>query len=315
MTSDVLVVGAGVVGLTTAIRLQEQGLRVRVRAASAPADTTSAAAGAIWDAELAEHPDVRRWTATSFDVLAGIAGDPSAGVRVTAGVEASRTPVAIPEWATPCEPADLPPGFVTGWRYEAPVTDMPTYLTWLVGQFTGEMVTGRLDRLADGFAEAPIVVNCTGLGARDLVPDPSVTPCRGQLVIVRNPGLDRFFLEYTDFVEEMTYLIPQGPTLLLGGCAVLGDESAVPDPAIAERIVERCAKVFPEVAGAEVLGHRVGLRPMRPTVRLEAEDLGGGGRHLVHNYGHGGAGVSTSWGCAGDVAEIVRGLLSGPGGA
>ncbi|MFG1994781.1 FAD-dependent oxidoreductase [Actinoplanes sp. NPDC048988] len=314
MRFDVLVVGAGVVGLTTAIRLREQGLRVRVRAESVSADTTSAAAGAIWDAELADHPDVRRWTATTFDVLTGLAADPAAGVRVTPGVEASRTPVAIPEWATACDPDDLPAGFVTGWRYESPITDMPVYLSWLAKRFTGEVVPGRLDRLEDGFAEAPIVVNCTGLGSRELVPDPEVTACRGQLVVVRNPGLDHFFLEYTDFVEEMTYLIPQGDALLLGGCATFGSESLAPDPVVARRIVERCATVFPEVADAPLLGHRVGLRPMRPTVRLEAENRGGG-RHLVHNYGHGGAGVSTSWGCAGDVADIVRDLLSGPGGA
>ncbi|XVU22193.1 FAD-dependent oxidoreductase [Actinoplanes sp. CA-054009] len=313
MQLDVLVVGAGVAGLTTAIRLAEQGLRVRVRAASASTDTTSAAAGAIWDGELANHPEARRWTAATYEILARLAGDASTGVRVISGLEASRTPAESPDWAVPCDPAELPAGFVSGWRYDAPVTDMPVYLSWLAKQFTGEMAPGRLDRLSDGFAEAPIVVNCTGLGARELVPDPAMRACRGQLVVVRNPGLEHFFLEYTDFVEEMTYLIPQGDALLLGGCAVFDAESLVPDPGIAERIVERCAKVFPEVAEAEVLGHRVGLRPMRPTVRLEAEDLGGG-RHLVHNYGHGGAGVSTSWGCAGDVVEIVWRLVSGPGG-
>ncbi|MEV4350693.1 FAD-dependent oxidoreductase [Actinoplanes sp. NPDC049596] len=307
--TDVLVVGAGVAGLTTAIRLSELGLRVRVRAETVSRATTSAAAGAIWDAELAHHPEVRRWTATSFEVLSRLAaGDPSAGVRLTPGVEAARTPAPIPEWATPCDPGDLPAGFVTGWRYEAPVTDMPAYLAWLARQFTGEVIPGRLARLADGFADAPIVVNCTGLGARHLVPDPTVTACRGQLVVVRNPGIDQFFLEHTDFVEEMTYLIPQGSSLLLGGCAIPGDESLTPDAGIARRIVERCAAVFPAVARAEVLEHRVGLRPMRPTVRLEHQDLGDG-RHLVHNYGHGGAGVSTSWGCAGDVATMVRDII------
>ncbi|GAA0472324.1 amino acid oxidase [Paractinoplanes deccanensis] len=312
MKPDVLVIGAGVVGLTTALRLAEQGLRVRIRADTVQRDTTSAAAGAIWGAELAEHPDVRRWTATGFAIQSRLAEDPATGVRVTPGVEASRTPVAVPDWATATVgAAELPPGFVTGWRYEAPVTDMPVHLAWLAGQFAGEVIPGRVERLADAFAEAPIVVNCTGLGARELGPDPSMRACRGQLVAVRNPGLDTFFLEYTDFVEEMTYLIPQGPVLLLGGCAFFDDERLDPDPAVAARIVERCAAVHPAVADAEVIEHRVGLRPMRPTVRLEHEDLGDG-RHLIHNYGHGGAGVSTSWGCAGDVAEIVSGLLSGP---
>jgi D-amino-acid oxidase len=50
----------------------------------------------------------------------------------------------------------------------------------------------------------------------------------------------------------------------------------------------------------------VGLRPVRPSVRLEAEALGGG-RRLLHNYGHGGAGVTLSWGCALDVTAEVLG--------
>ena len=58
------------------------------------------------------------------------------------------------------------------------------------------------------------------------------------------------------------------------------------------------------VPGAEVVAERVGLRPYRPTVRLEAESLPGG-RVLWHNYGHGGGGVSLSWGCARDLTDAV----------
>jgi D-amino-acid oxidase len=59
-----------------------------------------------------------------------------------------------------------------------------------------------------------------------------------------------------------------------------------------------------------VLAHRVGLRPVRPQVRLETQAVPGG-RHVVHNYGHGGAGVTLSWGCALAVAGAVNGLLGG----
>jgi D-amino-acid oxidase len=133
-----------------------------------------------------------------------------------------------------------------------------------------------------------------------------VQPIRGQLVAVHNPGLTEFFAEHTDELGEMTYLLPQGDVLLLGGSAEKGEAEPVPDAEVARAIVARCSEIFPAITDTPVLGHRTGIRPSRPEVRLEHEDLGD--RHIVHNYGHSGAGVSLSWGCADDVAEIVRGL-------
>ena len=73
---------------------------------------------------------------------------------------------------------------------------------------------------------------------------------------------------------------------------------------MAEAIVRRCAALRPQLAGARVLGHRVGLRPVRDAVRLEREPLSGG-RVLVHNYGHGGAGITVAWGCAEEAARLA----------
>ena len=75
---------------------------------------------------------------------------------------------------------------------------------------------------------------------------------------------------------------------------------------MADRILRDCAAIEPRLTGARVLAHRVGLRPARPTVRLEAEPAApGGGPPIVHNYGHGGAGVSLSWGCAREAAALA----------
>jgi len=315
---DVLIIGAGVSGLTTGVRLAESGLRVLIRAARGPAESSSAAAGAIWDPIYAQHDRVEHWAGRSYEVFAGMAGDGSPGVRMIDGVEAARTPIEIPEWARRlpgfrvCEPDVLPDGFIGGWHYRAPIIDMPPYLEWLehrLAEAGGELIFGaQLRRLDEGFADAPVVVNCSGVGARELVPDLSVQPIRGQLVAIRNPGLETFFAEYTDELGEMTYLLPQGRVLLLGGSAEKGEAEPVPDAEVARAIVERCADIFPAIRDAEILGHRTGIRPSRPEVRLEHEDLGR--RHIVHNYGHSGAGVSLSWGCADDVAAMVRGILA-----
>ncbi|MET8152149.1 FAD-dependent oxidoreductase [Actinoplanes sp. NPDC049668] len=311
---DVTIIGAGVSGLTTAVRLAEEGMRVRVRARGRPEQTTSAAAGAIWDPIYANHPQVPQWSARAYEVFRGLAEAGRPEVRLVDGVEASRTPIPSPDWAhhlpgyRECDPGELPSGFVSGWHYIAPIIDMPPYLSYLERRLKaagGELELAEVRSLSE--APGPVVVNCTGIGARQLVPDTEVEPIRGQLVAVRNPGVTEFFAEHTAQLDEMTYLLPQGEVLLLGGSAEKGQFDPEPDLAVAKGIIERCTGIVPAIATARVLGHRTGIRPDRPQIRLEHEDLGG--RHLVHNYGHSGAGVSLSWGCADSVLELVRALV------
>jgi D-amino-acid oxidase len=198
-----------------------------------------------------------------------------------------------------CDAGELPHGFVTGWRYLSPVMDMPVYLDYLLdrAEAAGAVLEiRRLDSLDEALAAAPVVVNCAGIGARELVPDPSVTPYRGQVVVVRNPGVAEFFVDES---EPPLYFFPHTATVILGGTAQAGDANIDPDPDTAAAIVARCARIEPRLLDAEVIGHRVGLRPTRPTVRLEREGA------VVHNYGHGGAGVTLSWGCANEVGLIL----------
>jgi D-amino-acid oxidase len=159
----------------------------------------------------------------------------------------------------------------------------------------------RLDRLDD--APGDIVVNCTGLGARSLLPDPGVVPVRGQVVLVEQFGLSEWLLDEGD---ELTYLIPRQETVVLGGTAQEGDDRLAPTSETAEAIVARCALLVPEAARARIVAHLVGLRPTRPSVRLERAELPDG-RPVVHCYGHGGSGVTLSYGCARDVVRLVAG--------
>jgi D-amino-acid oxidase len=210
-----------------------------------------------------------------------------------------------------CETSELPDGFTSGWHYTAPLATMPVYLGYLRARF--EQAGGRLEvapvrSLAELAGVAPVVVNCAGVYARDLVPDPEVRPVRGQVVIVANPGLEEFFINRDEEPPWITYMFPHGEEVLLGGTNDEGNWDEEPQPFIAERIVAHCAAIDPRLRGATILGHRVGLRPYRPEVRLESEPFGDG--VLWHNYGHGGAGISLSWGCAAAIAAGVTGQLS-----
>ncbi|MGW0567479.1 FAD-dependent oxidoreductase [Streptomyces tauricus] len=322
-SGDVIVVGSGVIGLTTALVLAESGRRVRIWTREPAERTTSAVAGALWWPYAIEPQDLARtWALRSLSVYEELATRPDeTGVRLVEGVMGETRVDEHGSWAA----ARLPglrastaeeyggPGL---WA-RLPLIDMPVHLGWLRARFlrAGGVVESRtVTDLAEARAAAPVVVNCAGLGARELVGDPAVRPVRGQLVIVENPGI-RTWLVSTDAVAgTTTYLFPQPGRLVLGGTTEDGESSLEPDPAVAARIVARCAVLRREVAGARVLGHRVGVRPVRSAVRLERDALGGGatgGGVLVHNYGHGGGGVTVAWGCAEVALELAGGSAGG----
>ncbi len=306
-------VGGGVIGLTTAVVLAERGRTVRVWAREPAEETTSAVAGALWwPYRIAPVAAARAWALRSLEVYEELAaGAAPAGVRLAEGVLGETERHEVDGWA-----AARLPGLraATAGEYHGqglwvrlPLVDMSVHLPWLRDRLAaagGSVETRTVTDWAE--VDAPVVVNCTGLGARTLVPDPAVRPVRGQLVVVENPGVRTWTVSADPASGETAYVFPHGDRLVLGGTAEEDVWSREPDPAVAAGIVRRCAALRPEIAGARVLEHRVGLRPARDTVRLEREALPGG-RALVHNYGHGGAGVTVSWGCAEEAARLAAG--------
>jgi D-amino-acid oxidase len=308
--ADVVVVGAGVIGLTSAICLAEDGLDVRIVAADPPQRTTSRVAGAMWGSSLAgPADDVRRWAEVSLTELRALAEVPESGVRVARGQLVARsTDEGPPPFLFPgveiTRRSDAPAGYRAAFALDVPIVDMPRHLAYLVARFEavgGAIEVRSLGALGDVAGEAPVVVNCSGVGARALVPDAQVHAVRGQHVVVENPGLDEFLME--EPAPQWACFFPHGELVVLGGNAQEDEWSLEPDPVVAEGIVARCAAIEPRLADARVIEHRVGLRPARPEVRVEAERLGGS--LCVHNYGHGGTGVGLAWGCARDVRALI----------
>jgi D-amino-acid oxidase len=248
-SQDVVVVGAGVIGLTTAVCLAEAGLGVACWTRAPPRETTSRVAGAMWGSSLAGPADkVVAWAEVSLAELRELAGRPGTGVHIATGTLASRRlaepppPQMFPGVPVRPRPA-APNGYLAAFEVEVPLLDMPRYLGYLEGrlQDAGTSIEIRAVRsLDDAAAVAWAVINCTGLGARELVPDASVRPVRGQHVVVENPGLEEFFME-DPFAAEWTSWFPHAEHVILGGIAQPDATDPQPDPDISAGILARCA--------------------------------------------------------------------------
>ncbi|WP_437586020.1 FAD-dependent oxidoreductase [Sorangium sp. So ce1000] len=302
---QITVVGAGVIGLTTAVVLQRDGHRVQVIAAERGERTTSAVAAALWHPFQADPPErVNAWSRRSLDELTRIANEhPEAGVDLLTAREAADD-TRLPWWAPSVpdlalEPGPHPLGAPYSWRFTAPRIEPSLHLPWLEAQLDCPVRIERVPSLAS--VDGDCVVNCTGLGARALTGDDELLALYGQVAIVE-PGEIHPDVALGDERDEtaLVYVVPRRREIVIGGCVVPSsdDRPLTPDPELTDAMLQRVRAAG--LKPGRLLGARAGLRPYRRTVRLERE-----GR-VIHNYGHGGAGYTLAWGCADEVRAVLQ---------
>lgn len=319
----VAVVGAGVIGLSTAYKILQENKNVNVTVfydKSSPDTTGDVSAGWVcpftW---FGDEADIRRWYRTTFDYLSelfkekesleigvapitGFIMDPDeATLRILEG-DLRLATEADKKSFLPWKETDRTVYWYTTWTCHC-----PNYLPWLTkkivalsGQFEKKEIVS-FSQLSD----FDIVVNCSGLGARKLVPDNKVYPVKGQVFTVEAPWIKHFY-----DVNHNTYILPRLHDVILGGTHRSNDFSEGLDPKESRRIFEECCKFVPSLRNAKIISENYGYRPARNPIRLEVEKKrNNGGQYIVHNYGHAGSGVTLHWGCAIDASNLVKNLL------
>lgn len=322
----ILVIGAGLSGLTTATTLARQGYDVTVLAEKVGIDSASVIATAIWHVYLVDPGDKRilDWSSRTLEILLDLAAtDTKSGVELVEGVELFRnSEEALPPWYNippkfsmlSLEELQDYPGVKWGYFISAPVANMEKYLPWLVGEAKNSGVrfqNKKLPSLEDVDPIYDLVVSCTGIESQSFLPDKTIVPVRGQYLMLRNAGIElERYIGDDDHPEGMSYAILRDGDLLVGGTEEFGISSLEFDQPPGQ-LLSRAAKFCPEISKIDPQEWEsvVGLRPYRlggVCLEMTSRKTKEGSVPVILNYGHGGSGFSLSWGCAEEVLRLVR---------
>ena len=304
------VVGCGVAGLTTSIRLLQGGKKVTILAKEIPPFTTSDKAGAIWlPYKIGPRNKVLSWALITYRKLERLSKKKKTGVSMVHLLRKGN--VDQDNWwledlnnklSRPI--ADVQNDAESEYQVRVPFVDTPIYMHYLLRTFNklgGKLIYRKVRNLYKLQKEYGTVVNCSGLGARKLCKDTKMYPIKGQIVLI-NPVAGVDYIADDRPNRELTYIFPRSKDCILGGTSEDGVEDQQVDEKTTRDILMRCSQLVPQLENAKPHRVYVGIRPGRPEIRLEKEaEL-----PLFHNYGHGGAGFTVSWGCAEEIWKLIK---------
>lgn len=324
---SITILGCGISGLSCGVKLQEAGFSdIRIISRTIPPNTTSDVAGGLWFPYKAEPIErILGWSRTTFQEMMLLRQVPEAGITMTRFFQLLPKPVEGDAWWSQAVEVYRPltedeiltefstfakGQFPSGFYAEVPIAEPHKHLPFLMQRFQergGRIDIGDVKSLSEISGKSRIIVNCTGLEAKHLVGDDSLFPIRGQIVVVKNPGINRSVTIEADdhHSEHATYTIARSEDVILGGVAMTGNWETSIDEATVNGIIARCSSIEPSLAAPHILQHKAGLRPGRTEIRLESQQLTDSCT-VIHNYGHGGSGYTVNWGCAAEVVALAR---------
>src|SRR4030095_9198886 len=129
----IVIAGCGVIGLTTAVRLLEEGYEVNIVTKELPGQTTSNKAAAFWfPYHVRDSKEILRWIMQSYKKFESLSKHPDSGVRMTPAIKLGNHVSEIEQRIHDTMPVDrfrplnsdeLKGSFKSGWRIEVPLVE------------------------------------------------------------------------------------------------------------------------------------------------------------------------------------------------
>ncbi|GMT16783.1 hypothetical protein PFISCL1PPCAC_8080, partial [Pristionchus fissidentatus] len=317
---NIVVIGAGIAGISSALAIQHKFPTAKVTIISdlfSPNVTSDLAAGFWWpylcnfhDANL-----LNRICRDTFEYISRLVSVEDAGAMWQSGHVVSKEDEEIPEWSTLVKGfrkltkeqlRELGEEYKSGNFFTTLGLEPTKYIAYATRQFLsngGCIRQKKIKNLNELTDEFDVIINCSGIGAKELMGDAEMKPIRGQIIRAHAPRVKHFFCD-GDY-----YCLLNSNFVVLGGTHDEGEWDTTVNEETAKKILEENVKKMPELKGATILSHHVGLRPFRSSLRIEKETIKsvkGKEVTVVHNYGHGGSGITLFWGCALHVAELLE---------
>ncbi|KAJ6108206.1 hypothetical protein N7523_009529 [Penicillium sp. IBT 18751x] len=319
----VTVLGAGVIGLLSALALTDAGYKVTIVARDLPGDESQDWASPWAGAAIFPSPDSKGHSlqVESFKYFWELAHrDPTSGVQVLKATEFydDRDDDST-IWYKSLMPRyrriptkDLPNGVKVGFTFKTIAVNPVVFLPWIRNQLESRGVCfirkevqeiRKVKRLTGN----EVIVHATGLGAYDLAGDQDVVAARGQTMFVKTDFNELMMLQGSQY----TYIIPRMHSggVILGGISQEGNLDREVDQKLRPDILARVKYISKNRLESVDLDSPstkdiVAFRPGRKGgYRLESEDA------IVHAYGFGGMGYIYGYGAALKVRDLVGGAM------
>lgn len=349
MSQDIIVVGAGVIGLTCAWILSESNYKVKIIAKKFPStfnddtDYTSPWAGAHFRPfPSANKGDLKDYSLTrvTFNKMKQLSTDfPESSIKFMKGIDYIEDNEDQYKNLSPgyseglsnfeiIEKSKLPPNVKFGAQYDSWCLNSPLYLQFLERRlkmyFNVDFISTSLVSLEEVSLMFPnsVIVNCSGMGlCFNGLYDPDCFKVRGQTLLVRPPKdciYNNMTVSYRLADNKYSFVIPRpfDGGIIVGGTRQPGNLKSKPDMDDKNELVSNALKRFPELA-VNIKGEKkldikkinVGFRPMRKG-GVRLEREVIKNTKIIHCYGFGSSGFEMSWGAAELVLELIENVHS-----